>query len=179
MKILVEQVNKLKELDYSLQKDWVKSKIELPNTEYNFTENINITLTLSKINNIIELKGTITSVVNLICPSCLENFDNEFKHTLDLKVIRIPEKDNKIIDNEEENPDIYYFNGNTLDLEPIILSEIIVNYPYDMLCTESCKGLCHICGINLNKNSCEHQNSKPKIKNSIWDQLMTSTTKGV
>ena len=177
MKISVESINKTKKLNYLLPKDWVREKVTDPDDDFRFIDDISINLTVEKINNAISIKGNISGELELICPSCLENFNYEYNNNINIKVQKHKD-DNNLTEKEIEDEEFYHINNGILDLEEIILSEIVVNYPYDKLCSVECKGLCQVCGTNLNMNTCEHQNSGKKTKNIIWEQLMIST-KGV
>jgi uncharacterized protein len=46
-------------------------------------------------------------------------------------------------------------DGN-IDLEPIVREYMVIEIPISPLCRTDCKGLCSICGENLNENGCEH-----------------------
>lgn len=43
-----------------------------------------------------------------------------------------------------------------IDLEPIVREYLLIEYPISPICREDCKGLCSICGQNLNDALCEH-----------------------
>jgi uncharacterized protein len=47
-------------------------------------------------------------------------------------------------------------DGN-IDLAPLAREYILVEVPISPLCREDCKGLCVICGEDLNQGTCEHQ----------------------
>ena len=55
--------------------------------------------------------------------------------------------------NSEERDD-YLVVGDSLDLEPLVLSELILSLPSKHLCRPDCKGLCGTCGKNLNEGPC-------------------------
>jgi uncharacterized protein len=44
--------------------------------------------------------------------------------------------------------------SSVLDLAPILEEEITLNLPLQVICSESCKGLCPKCGADLNKETC-------------------------
>lgn len=46
-----------------------------------------------------------------------------------------------------------------IDLEPIVREEMILAAPISPLCNPGCKGLCPICGGDLNLETCNHQES--------------------
>ena len=43
-----------------------------------------------------------------------------------------------------------------IDLEPLLREYTLLEIPINPICKEDCKGLCDICGQNLNLESCEH-----------------------
>lgn len=58
----------------------------------------------------------------------------------------------------EDAPDdeAYTFEKNFVDLEQPMLNLIELNAPMKFLCKEDCKGLCKICGHDLNEGDCAH-----------------------
>ena len=74
--------------------------------------------------------------IEAVCGRCLAaytiDFDKEFDFSYDVK------------------------GKNILDLTDDIRAEIILEYPIKPLCRENCKGLCQVCGKNLNEGDCGH-----------------------
>ena len=48
-----------------------------------------------------------------------------------------------------------YIIGYNLDVDALIYDEILMDFPMKPLCSEDCKGLCKVCGTNLNENTCD------------------------
>lgn len=48
-----------------------------------------------------------------------------------------------------------------LNLEPLLREYILINQPTRALCTPECKGLCTVCGNNLNEGECQHPDEEP------------------
>lgn len=44
-----------------------------------------------------------------------------------------------------------------IDLEPLVREYMLIEIPISPLCREDCKGLCSVCGADLNDELCEHQ----------------------
>jgi uncharacterized protein len=65
-----------------------------------------------------------------------------------------------LTDAPDEHEDISFgaFDGQMLDLSPIIREQLILQIPMRSLCAESCKGLCLECGENINENKCRCKN---------------------
>ena len=47
-----------------------------------------------------------------------------------------------------------YISGYDLNVDRLIYEEILLGFPTKVLCDEDCKGLCKICGHNLNEGEC-------------------------
>ena len=55
----------------------------------------------------------------------------------------------------EESDTIITVPDMKLDLEELVFTEVYASLPTKFLCSEDCKGLCCMCGKNLNQGSCE------------------------
>ena len=54
----------------------------------------------------------------------------------------------------EEDLDVFPFDGERIDLEPLFREQFVLAVPYAPLCREDCKGLCPQCGIDRNTGTC-------------------------
>jgi uncharacterized protein len=52
------------------------------------------------------------------------------------------------------------FDGKTIDLDPIVREQVLLALPVAVLCREDCKGLCTVCGQDLNEQDCGHAGKK-------------------
>ena len=52
-------------------------------------------------------------------------------------------------DAEEET-----YTGKVIDLDPIVREQVLLALPGYPVCDEGCKGLCSVCGANLNERDC-------------------------
>jgi uncharacterized protein len=53
---------------------------------------------------------------------------------------------------EDASPEI--MEGYHLNVDELINNEILLNWPLKILCKEDCKGICKVCGKNLNDGDC-------------------------
>ncbi len=44
-----------------------------------------------------------------------------------------------------------------IDLEPLVREYLLIELPISPVCSPGCKGLCPVCGVNLNEGPHEHQ----------------------
>jgi uncharacterized metal-binding protein YceD (DUF177 family) len=54
----------------------------------------------------------------------------------------------------EDDIDVFPFDGERIDLEPLFREQFVLAVPYAPLCSETCKGLCPQCGIDRNTATC-------------------------
>jgi uncharacterized protein len=54
----------------------------------------------------------------------------------------------------EGDLDLFPYEGEHIDLEPLFREEFVLSIPYAPLCREDCKGLCPQCGTDRNTASC-------------------------
>lgn len=47
-----------------------------------------------------------------------------------------------------------YFDGRTIDLDPIVREQVLLALPVAVVCKDDCKGLCPRCGQDLNEAEC-------------------------
>ena len=54
----------------------------------------------------------------------------------------------------EDDLDLYPYDNDEIDLEPLLREQVILAVPFAPLCREDCKGLCPVCGNDLNQQEC-------------------------
>jgi uncharacterized protein len=86
------------------------------------------------------------------CSRCLETFREKI-HSEYEEFFTFPHVDSS--DDEIKVPE----DGN-IDFEPIIYDYVLMELPINPVCKPECKGLCMVCGQNLNQKLCEHQKEK-------------------
>ena len=103
----------------------------------------------------IRITGPVKSTVTLTCSRCLEEFSCSFNTHLDIELAPkelLPQ--GAEVELRVDDLDIYYYDGDEIDLDPLIYDEVLLNLPIMPLCREDCAGLCHTCGKNRNVESC-------------------------
>jgi uncharacterized protein len=50
--------------------------------------------------------------------------------------------------------DLFPYDGESVDLEPLLREQFVLAVPFAPLCKETCKGLCPQCGIDRNTATC-------------------------
>ncbi len=91
--------------------------------------------------------GKVRAGLRLRCDLCLEPFDTELNFTVD----EVFSEEFGGIDYEN---DFFTFSDKKINLEDAVISGILLNIPMKAVCSDDCKGLCGICGHNLNEGAC-------------------------
>jgi uncharacterized protein len=56
--------------------------------------------------------------------------------------------------------DLDTYQGKTIDLDPILREQVLLALPMHAVCREDCRGLCGMCGQNLNEAACGCENRR-------------------
>jgi uncharacterized protein len=56
--------------------------------------------------------------------------------------------------------DLDTYQGKTIDLDPIVREQVLLALPMQVVCREDCRGLCGMCGENLNETACDCESKR-------------------
>lgn len=101
------------------------------------------------------IQGEVDLTVLIPCSRCLEEVPTDIHFSIDKELVL---NGSEVKDEEMEDTD--YLIGLNLDIDRLIYGEILVNWPMKVLCKEDCKGICKVCGMNLNKGNCDCQRTE-------------------
>ena len=114
--------------------------------EKNIAEDILVDGVVRNRAGIVSFEGKAEYTLSAVCDRCAEPFERkteiEFSHTLVNEL------------NEQDNDEYILIENMRLDVEELIRDDVLLSFPTQLLCREDCKGLCHICGQNLNEKQC-------------------------
>lgn len=96
-----------------------------------------------------KVAGSVELAFDTRCDRCL----TEVPTTLELQFDRIVTSPDAATEDEGAD-DLSFMEGYQLNVETFVYNEILVNWPAKILCREECKGVCSICGQNLNIREC-------------------------
>jgi len=102
------------------------------------------------------MRGRVETHLRLVCVRCLKEFSYPLSSNFELnlhplKESYFEEETELDVDEMESN----FFEGGEIHLSEIACEQIFLEIPYQPLCNEECKGLCPVCGKDLNFSSCE------------------------
>jgi uncharacterized protein len=110
----------------------------------------------------VRLVGRVGATLECGCSRCLEPFEVKVDAAFDVmflpaeaNVAGTPSLGGK--GNEEvgqEDLGVSFYKDETLDLGELMREQFYLSLPMKPLCREDCQGLCPVCGINRNRESC-------------------------
>lgn len=105
---------------------------------------------------VVTLDMTVTASLEQICDRCTKAFVREYRFEVSHTLVTA-------LDNEDdegyEYDDYVVCPDKTLDVSELALTDMKLGLPTKILCKEDCKGLCPVCGNDLNEGACEHSES--------------------
>jgi len=94
---------------------------------------------------IVCLEYTVEFKLKGECDRCLAEYEAEYRFR-SLHVV--------VKEANTDNDEYIIAEGSSINLSQIAVSELILQCPTKMLCSEDCKGLCMHCGHDLNESEC-------------------------
>ena len=161
-------VQALKEGENSLEFRESAAGLGLDETAGEFKSDVTVTLTLHKRADEIVVLGRAAGVVSEECSRCLRRYDRKFSVEFEVFCDKIGA--HKPPANEEEGETyIAHHDGKTLDMGPVVREALVLSSPMKAVCREDCRGLCPVCGVNLNEQTCGCAAEKPDAR--CWSVL--------
>ena len=112
------------------------------------------------------LAGRVQTVLELPCGRCLEPFRRPVEATFDLRyqphAQNTGEGEREV---EDDDLSTAFYENDTIDLGQLMLEQFYLVLPMKPLCGEDCRGLCPVCGTNLNRGACncQHEWEDPRL----------------
>lgn len=105
-------------------------------------------------------RGELRAWVELACSRCLTSLRHNVLEELVVTYLphgQVPTDDDDEVDDGDEAAeaeDTYAYDGEDIDLRPMLRERLLLSIPYAPLCKDDCLGLCSQCGANLNESEC-------------------------
>jgi uncharacterized protein len=171
---MIIDVDRLPKEGLKVSKDFSYISADLVEENAVFLEPVHADLTVKKVGEEVWIKGRITARLSFVCSRCLVPFEFPVDSKFDL--VFLPEEMDLIKEElEEGDVEKLFFYGRSIDLQEVVLEQLNLTFPLKPLCSESCEGICAVCGQirKSGKCGCMIKESDPrleKLKNMLRDK---------
>ena len=174
MGVLTPLVSDITATGLSLVGDVTAEELGLTDTDAILRGPVSVSLDLMKADDMIAVTGVLEGTVVRQCVRCLKEYDDAVAFSVhaafaqESKVgARIPKtgearkgrpgatKTDPEVETDDEGDDRYFYQGDHIELAPMLREHLILASPMQPLCRENCAGLCARCGKDLNEGPCQ------------------------
>ncbi|MBU6233349.1 MAG: DUF177 domain-containing protein [Acidobacteria bacterium] len=106
---------------------------------------VDVDVRLSSFSGGIAVRGRVRCPWTGRCRRC----SREVTGTVDVAV------DERYVETSRADDEAYRYEGDTIDLAPLVHDAVFLELPLTPLCRDDCRGLCVQCGVDLNDEACE------------------------
>lgn len=121
---------------------------------------------VSPAKNKIHITGSGSIILAIPCSRCLEDVNTVIPFDIDEEVS---------VDADDNDEEQYFIESHYVDTDKMLYTEILLSMPPKVLCKEDCKGICTVCGHNLNDGECGCDRFVPDTRmsaiNDIFEQF--------
>lgn len=125
-----------------------------PVHEFSLTEPVAVVVSYYRAGTELLLNGELKATTIAVCARCAEEF--ETLSTRNFRYILVPRVIGEHNGRDERGDDLEFavYDGDEVDLGPLVQEQVLLALPTRPLCREDCRGLCPQCGLNLNEHQC-------------------------
>ena len=126
--------------------------------EFRIAAPVDLEVEAHKDSNKVRLTGRVRTTLQLACSRCLEPFDVPVDSPID--ALFLPLSSNVGEGEREIGSDdlgVSYYEHDTIDLAAVMREQFYLALPMKPLCRAECRGLCPVCGVNRNRETCSCQ----------------------
>lgn len=109
------------------------------------------------------VSGRIEDVKTYVCNRCLADCREPQVHKFSEDYVR---------EAAEEDDSVNVFEGDLLDIQTMVRDILLAAQPLSNICKPDCKGLCPVCGHNLNEGDCGCDRQVPDPRMAALQQLL-------
>ena len=122
---------------------------------YRVVEPVRLAFEIHKDKDRFRLVGDVQAVLELTCSRCLEPYPIKVSAAFALRYLPASaasaETEHEMDDDDLETS---FYRDDQIDLDELLSEQFYLALPMKPLCRDDCRGLCPLCGINLNTGTC-------------------------
>jgi len=112
--------------------------------------------------------GQAETEARLECSRCLEPYQATLRGEIDFSIQEVADMNAVDRDEVPDNELLVAAGSSEIDISRPVREALLLEVPLKPLCREDCRGLCPICGVNRNEETCDCKVEKTDPR---WDAL--------
>jgi uncharacterized protein len=103
----------------------------------------------------VTLTGRLVARIKVDCDRCLKSIQLPIDSSFKLKYVTTEEyQAQDVAELSDEDMTLSVFDGEVIDIDELVREQLLLAVPAHLLCMESCRGICPICGADRNSVDC-------------------------
>jgi uncharacterized protein len=151
-------VDEIPESGMEVQHDLVRAWVEplVGPQFYGRDPHIKAAFALNRAGHTVIVRGHLSGGLSFVCSRCAEEASFQVDHSFTHVYIEAAAKATNVPGemDSDEDLEVTYYDGDDVELEPLVAEEIVLALPVAPKCSDGCKGICQNCGKNLNEGPC-------------------------
>ena len=126
-----------------------------------------VELNVKKTSGVFLLEFQTEGFVIVPCDRCLDEITEDFEVDIDEMIDMAIFETDKVDEIEE----LDYLEDHIINMDMLLQKELMTLVPMQILCKDDCKGLCKVCGANLNHETCDCDDFVPDPRLSVFANI--------
>ena len=138
------------------------ASLDLGERAEQFHEDIRVNGSVMNTGSSLRVVGTVDTCRSFVCDRCLAEGAREITLDFSEDYAKTP----------GETDEVALYDGETIILDDLVRDTLLVAEPLRELCKSDCKGLCPVCGQNLNEGMCDCDAFVPDPRLAALESLL-------
>jgi uncharacterized protein len=139
----------------ALETDVGAADLDLSEDQYHFAGTVSVLLDVERGGEEIVFRGTVAAPATVECSRCLTHYEDTVSAPFSLIVHRVDADSPMLRDSlDEEGIRFVPRSATSVELTDEVRSVLILALPISPVCRPDCRGLCAVCGGDLNQGDC-------------------------
>jgi uncharacterized protein len=156
MKLALEQIRETpRALSYFEEVEGLNRELDRGAGDFRVPDGIAVDVSYHRAGLDVFIEGEVRAAVRGTCARCLGEYTFSLEAPVALVLTPAAAATLRSGALREEDIGLAEYEGDEIDLTPLVHEQTLLALPTRALCTEQCRGLCARCGANLNAGPCD------------------------
>ena len=136
-------------------------ELDISFDDFQFSAPVNVKCLCNGEGELVRISAVVRTTLRVACSRCLVEYDEQIEGDFDLVVRKLKDgevvRDSEATTDDDDDPQLVVVDSATNEVEigSFVHDALILALPIKPLCSEDCRGLCSVCGVNLNESRCD------------------------